>query len=63
MTQILFHPPFTSIEMFHSILTLKPAGGGDLLNQPPRFFGLKSLPLDQLPNAFAQLFLDNKKIF
>ena len=29
----------------------------------PRFFGLKFSRLDQLPNAFAQLFLDNEDIF
>ena len=27
------------------------------------FFGLKFVLLDQLPNAFAQLFLDNENIF
>ena len=37
------------------IVTLKLAWGG--------FFSLKFLPLDQLPNAFAQLFLDNEDIF
>ena len=30
---------------------------------PLNFFGLKVLPLDQLRNAFAQLFLDNEHIF
>ena len=43
------------------ILTLKLAGGGFV--EPPRFFSLKFLPLDQLPNAFAKLFLDNEDIF
>ena len=45
-------------------LTLKLAEGG--FNEPPSplgFFSLKFLPLDQLPNAFAQLFLDNEDIF
>ena len=37
-------------------------GGGGSLN-PPWFFSLKFLPLDQLPNAFAQPFLDNEDIF
>ena len=36
------------------VLTLKLAGG---------IYGLKFLPLNQLPNAFAQLFLDNADIF
>ena len=39
------------------------AGGGVRWALLPRFFGLKFLPLDQLPNAFAQLFLDNEDIF
>ena len=29
----------------------------------PRIFDLKYLPLDQLPNAFVQLFLDSEDIF
>ena len=46
-------------------LTIKLAGGGGRFVEPPSFvfFGLKFLPLDQLPNAFAQLFLDNEYIF
>ena len=40
-------------------LTLKLAGE---FNDPLGFFGLKFLPLEQLPNAFAQLFLDNEDI-
>ena len=45
-------------------LTLKLAvgGGGGSLN-PLGVFSLKFLTLDQLPNAFAQLFLDNEYIF
>ena len=30
---------------------------------PPRFFGLKFLPLGQLQNAFVQLFLDDENLF
>ena len=46
------------------LLTLKLAGGGGFVEPTPLgFFGLKLLPLDQLPTAFAQLFLDNKDIF
>ena len=37
-------------------------GGGGVLN-PHCFFSLKFLPIDQLPNAFAQLFLDNEDTF
>ena len=45
-------------------LTLKLAGGGGSLNPPPLgLFGPKFSSLDQLPNAFAQLFLDNEDIF
>ena len=44
-------------------LTLKLAGGGVVDPPPFVFFSLKFLPLDQLPNAFAQLFLDNEDIF
>ena len=44
-------------------LTLKLAGGGGLVEHPFGFFSLKFLPLDQLPNASAQLFLDNEDIF
>ena len=43
-------------------LTLKLAGGG-FVEPPLVFFSLKFLPLDQLPNIFAQLFLDNEDIF
>ena len=35
-------------------------------DKPPPFrlfYGLKFLPLDQLQNAFAQLFLDNGYVF
>ena len=39
------------------IVTLKLAWGGF------SFFNLKFLPLEQLPNAFAQLLLDNEDIF
>ena len=46
-------------------LTLKLAvgggGGGGSLNVG--FFSLEFLSLDQLPNAFAQLFFDNEDIF
>ena len=55
---------------YHSNLTfdfnpyLKLAGGGrGSLNHPLGFFSLKFLPLDQLLNDFAQLFLDNEDIF
>ena len=50
---------------FRDDLTLKLAGGGggDSLNLPLGFFSLKFLLLDQLPNAFAQLFLHNEDIF
>ena len=43
-----------------SVLTLKLAGG--FVDPPPPlgFFGLKFLPLDQLPNVFAQLFFDKE---
>ena len=44
-------------------LTLKLAGGWLVEPPPVGFFSLKFLPLDQLPNAFAQLFLDNEDIF
>ena len=46
-------------------LTLKLAEGGSLNFPPPAlgFFSLKFLHLDQLPNAFVQLFLDNEYIF
>ena len=44
-----------------AVLTLKLAGG--FVEPPLGFFGLKFSPLDQLPNAFAQLFLDNEDIF
>ena len=37
-------------------------GGGKGPN-PLGFSSLKFLPLDQLPNAFAQLLLDNEDIF
>ena len=38
-------------------------GGAVLLNPLPLgFFGLTFLPLDQLPNAFAQLFLDKEHL-
>ena len=37
--------------------------GGSLSPPPLGFFSLKFLPLDQMPNAFAQLFLDNEDIF
>ena len=40
-------------------ITLKLAGGCSLTPPPLGIFGLKFSPLDQLPNAFAQLFLDN----
>ena len=43
-------------------LTLKLAGGG-FVEHSFGFFSLKFLPLDQLPNASAQLFLDNEDIF
>ena len=39
-------------------LTSKLAGGGVSLT-PLGFLGLKFLPLDKMPNDFAQLFLDN----
>ena len=43
-------------------LTLKRSRGEGSANPPSsRFFGLKTL--DQLRNAFAQLFLDNENIF
>ena len=42
-------------------LTLKLAGG--FVEPPLGSFSLKFLPLDQLPNAFAQLYLDNEDIF
>ena len=47
------------------MLTLKLAGGGGGFVEPPPpvFFGLKFPRLDQLPNTFAQLFLDNEDIF
>ena len=45
------------------MLTLKLAGGGGFVEYSLGFFILKFLPLDQLPNAFAQLFLDNEDIF
>ena len=51
-----------TVEQF-SILTLKLAGGGEFFETSLGFFGLKFLPLDQLPNAFAQLFLANEDIF
>ena len=39
-------------------------GGGANGRPPPLdFFGLKSERLDQLPNALAQLFLDNEYMF
>ena len=38
-------------------------GGWGSSNLPLGFFSLKFLPLDQLPNAFAQLFHDNEDIF
>ena len=40
-------------------------GGGGFVDPPPPhgFLVFKFLPLDQLPNAFAQLFLDNEDIF
>ena len=39
-------------------------GGGEKVRWAPLgVFGLKFLPLDQLPNAFAQLCLDNEDIF
>ena len=45
-------------------LALKLAGGGGGFVEPPLgFFSLKFLPLDQLPNAFTQLFRDNEDIF
>ena len=44
-------------------LTFKLAGGGVVEPPPFGFFGLKFSPLDQLPNDFAQLFLDNEDIF
>ena len=45
-------------------LTLKLAGGGGFVEPHPLgYFSLKFLPLDQLPKAFAQLFLDNEDIF
>ena len=44
-------------------LTLKLVGGG-FVNPPNSFFfGINFLPLDHLPNTFAQLFLDNEDIF
>ena len=40
-------------------------GGGGFVDPPPPtvFLVFKFLPLDQLPNTFAQLFLDNEDIF
>ena len=51
------------LSVFHYYLTLKLAGGGFVEPPPLVFFGLKFSPLDQLPNAFAQLFLDYEDIF
>ena len=54
----------TTISEYFS-LTLKLAGGGKGggVETPLGFSSLKFLPLDQLPNAFAQLLLDNEDIF
>ena len=49
--------------VFHAYQPLNWQGGGGSLNLLRGVFGLKFLPLDQLPNAFAQLFLSNEHIF
>ena len=54
--KILRWPPF------FVVLTLKLAAGGARW-APLGFSSLKFLPLYQLPNAFAQPFLDNEDIF
>ena len=52
------------IDRYMGSLTLKLAeGGGGFVEPPLGFFGIKFSPLDRLPNAFAQLFLDNEDIF
>ena len=38
-------------------------GEGWFGTQPPRFFGQNFLLLDQLQNAFVQLFLNGERIF
>ena len=51
---------FLIILVISIILNL--AGGG-VVERPLGFVGLKFLPLDQLQNGFAQLFLDNEDMF
>ena len=53
----------TTSNSYESISLKLAMGGGGSLNPLLGFFSLKFLPLDQLPNAFAQLFLDNEDIF
>ena len=48
------------IVLFIDLRSLK---GCSNFSPPPRFFGLKSEHLDQLPKALAQLFLDNEDMF
>ena len=52
-----------AILLFEVNVALKQTGEGAGGQGSLNLFGLKVLPLDQLPSAFGQLFPDNKHIF
>ena len=69
---LYIHRHSEELEMVVSALNTEKVGNSDLnptemmhLFNPQtlQFFGLKVFPLDQLPNAFAQLFTANEHIF